>query len=530
MLFFDLHCHPGLKTLFQLQNGSQVSAWSNLSPHDKLLGDILESQSSLKMLTQRANINLVCITLHPPEIGMIDQVLIGLASLLAYPAILNGKRLDQMISQECPYQETFYQELENLSAKPRDEDQIANGTQIKFLTSWKDYNQADINTLHVVFNVEGGHTFYDQKNRVRDMNAVLANFDAFLSNKFKVLYFTPTHLTPNEFITHAYGNKLLSKGNMLPKGIGITPYGKSFLDHIYKNNILIDIKHMSLVSRRIFYQFRRKYYPDMPIIASHMGFVGNYWKFFSEDVKLPKKKSYGYKVKWLVGKGVLGDCAFYPLSINLYNEDIREILASKGLIGLSLDLRILGGKEQVGTEVKDFYSHEEYQLLTNIDPEQRINELFEAMEKNQIDNGDTTINLLNPEPQEMEDIQAARTEMEEMLVSTPQLEKRENYRHHIRLVLNHVLYLYKFTKDEGLPAPWDNICIGSDFDGLIEAVHCCKNSTDFADFAAGLKSELTLIEPDFECPLGLGVNDIIDKIMYRNAFAFLNRHFRNDLE
>ena len=42
MPYFDLHCHPGLKTLFKPQDGSQFSAWQDLHPI-KLFGDILEA-------------------------------------------------------------------------------------------------------------------------------------------------------------------------------------------------------------------------------------------------------------------------------------------------------------------------------------------------------------------------------------------------------------------------------------------------------------------------------------------------------
>lgn len=527
MFFFDLHCHPGLKTLFQPQDGNQVSPWVNISPKDKILGDILESQSSLKMLTEKGDIRLVCITLHPPEIGMIYQVLLGLASLLLFPKLLSGERLDEMVSQECAYQKTFEQELENL-IKPPTQVQNPQNKKIKFLSLTEEFNLDTPDTLYVIFNIEGGHTFYDQKNRVKDMSAVLANFDKFLAKKYRVLYFTPTHLTPNEFITHAYGNKILTKGPLLPKGIGITPFGKQFLEHAYAKNVLVDIKHMSLVSRRLFYKFRKEHFPNMPIIASHVGFTGNYWKFFKDDVWFPVKKSYGYKMRWLVQKGVIEGTAFYPLSINLYNEDLKEILASNGLIGISLDIRILGGKEKAGTEVKDFYSHEEFELLTGTNPEAEIEKLYQALNTGTINNGNVLLNTVNPEPQETEDIKGARTELAEMATETTAAERSLNYNNHLRLVLNHILHIYKLTRDEGLKAPWDNLCIGSDFDGLVEAVHCCTNATAFGDFAKSLTQALqSEIDNGFEYKPNLSAEEIIDKIMFRNAHDFIARHFKN---
>ncbi|RZK25633.1 MAG: hypothetical protein EOO43_05005 [Flavobacterium sp.] len=527
MPYFDLHCHPGLKTLFQLQDGNQRSAWDDITPADGILGNILESQASLNMLTKNRNIPLICITLHPPEIGMIDQILIKVASKLGYPKLLNAERLDDLISQECSYQMTFEQEQKNLFAVPKDENGNPIPKKIKFLKVNEPFDSTIPDTLQVIFNIEGGHTFYDQKNRIKDISEVLRNLDTFLSKNFTTLYLTPTHLTPNEFITHAYGNKILSKGRLLPKGIGITPFGKKLIDHAYDRGIMIDVKHMSLVSRRMFYQYRKRNNLKTSIIASHVGFNGNYWKFFNKDIQIQKKKSYGYKATIVPLPGVIEGTSFYPLTINLYNDDIREILASGGLIGISLDVRILGGKIQEHIDEKEFFSTEEFELLMGTNPHQKIIELTEELVEGTIDNGDTKINAINEEGEEKEEIMEARKELEEITLQTSTHPKSQNYTKHLRLVLNHILHIYKFTKDEGLPSPWEHLCIGSDFDGLVEAVDCCRNATEFAPFAEALKTELQkIVNQGFEYELGLSPVDIIDKIMYSNAIQFINKYCR----
>ena len=48
MPYFDLHLHPGLKTLFLPQDGNQISAWHTIDAPTFLVGDILSSQSSLE--------------------------------------------------------------------------------------------------------------------------------------------------------------------------------------------------------------------------------------------------------------------------------------------------------------------------------------------------------------------------------------------------------------------------------------------------------------------------------------------------
>jgi len=530
MQYFDLHCHPGLKTLFQVQNGTQKSPWENLEPKDGIIGNILESQSSLKMLTETNGFSLICVTLHPPEVGMIDQVVISLASLLGYPKLLNRKRLNQMISQECLYQQVFYEELNNLTKAEIDENGNIINRNIRFLKRGEQFDSNTPNTLQVIFNIEGGHTLYDQKNKVKDINTVKKNLTDFINNQnYKTLYITPTHLTPNQFITHCYGNKILSKGRLLPKGIGITPYGKELIEHAYSKDILIDVKHMRLVSRQIFYRYRSQYYPEKPIIASHVGMTGKYWKFFPDYYPFNKKKSYGYKATTSAIKGCLAGTQYYPLSINLYFEDLREILNSKGLIGISLDIRILGGQIPFNNEIKEFFSIEEFELLTSNDSANQIDNLTDKFVNNTINNGITTIDTTDEEGQENEDIDEATQELHEMgkpstITAIPK--NRPNYKRHLYLVLNQILGIYKFTKDEGLTAPWDNICIGSDFDGLVEAVDCCKNSAEMPQFAQNLIAELEIIEAanTFEYPLNLSPEQIIRKIMFTNAREFIALH------
>lgn len=527
MAFFDLHCHPGLKTLFLPQDGRQFSAWSNLNPKDHLIGDILESQCSLKMLMQQGDINLICLTLHPPEIGMIDQFLLKIGAATVYKKFLSRDRLNEMITLTSSYQQTFAQEFANISAAPRPEDQIEAGKKIKFLKNWNEYQATDFNTLHIVFNIEGAHTFYDLNNRVKDIEQVVGNFNSFISKGFRVLYFTLAHLTPNEFITHAYGNKLLTKGPLLPKGIGITAFGKRMIENAYAKKVFIDVKHMSLVSRRIFYLFRKKHFPDMPIIASHIGLTGESWTVFRKDRNMvinPVRKSYGYKLTWLKNRGKLEGTDFYPLSINLYNEDITEILGSKGLIGISLDLRILGGKDKTGALQSDFYSHEEYELLTAPDADQQIQALSEQFDIGQINNGNTTLNLVNPEPQDIEDLKEADAELQQIFASKKKTDLSADYRYHVRLVLNHIIRIWEITDWYGMPAPWDHLCIGSDFDGMIAAVACFRNSTEAATFALALKTELELELPHYP-DINLTAGEIVDRLMFQNAKAFLEKYF-----
>ena len=525
MPFFDLHCHPGLKTLFLPQDGKQISAWEIISPHDHLIGDILESQSSLKQLMQEGNINLICLTLYPPEIGILDQLLIKVGSVI-YHRLMDPARIAEMASLTVSYHEVFNQELANISEAPRIEDQIDPKKKLKFLRTWADYDEHDFDTLHVLFNFEGGHAFYDLKNSVKDIRRVLQNFNSFLAKGYRVLYLTPAHLTPNEFITHAYGNKLLSKGPLLPKGIGISIFGKRLITNACLQHVLIDVKHMSLVSRRIFYEFRRKHFPDLPIIASHIGLTGESWSVFTakRGIINPRKKSYGYKIAWLKNKGELDGTYFFPLSINLYDEDVREVLESNGLIGISMDVRILGGRGRSGDLQKDFYSHEEYELLTAADATEQISRLSDNFEIENIDRGDLFLNTSKLEPSDAEDLRNVNEELTELFNTNITAVDPRIYQDHVRLVINQLIRIWQISDWAGMSPPWNNICMGSDFDGLIQTVQCCRNSTEFSSFAQAAKVELERILPQYP-KIDYSAAQIIDNFMFNNGRNFLKKWF-----
>lgn len=388
MSYFDLHCHPGLKTLFLPQDGSQFSAWHTIGAPN-LFGDILSSQSSLQQLSVNREVPLVCITLHPPESGMLDQFVIIAGAATIFREYMDPARLKDMYTGNDGYQKVFAEELLNMTAGPRPDDNIPADIQVKFLKSWADFDPSAKGTVHAVFNIEGGHALYPQGvqgNQFPDPQQALDNLQAFLDKGYLTLYLTPTHLTPNAFITHAYGNKILTKGPLLPRGMGITSDGKALIDFVYSKGMLIDVKHMSLVSRLQFYHIHDKYYPDKPIIASHAGLTGRY--AFGETGELllgwsSTQQPNGdiVQVNGSNPKGLIAGTSFYPLSINLFDQDVIAILKSGGLIGLSMDIRILGGKDIDGAVVSDYLSTAEFNILKLPESESmaKINALADAL-------------------------------------------------------------------------------------------------------------------------------------------------------
>ena len=270
--------------------------------------------------------------------------------------------------------------------------------------SRRNYDQIEeANTTGIVFSMEGGHALsrfnvgqsnnFDElesfkgedplfkklknaKNSGKPSDNLRILFESMWEEGMDLLYLTLTHLThisEQYLATHAFGLKLIRHPAFYPSGSGISDLGKNVIDTAYTMEadgkprpILIDIKHMSLKSRLDFYAYRtaKEYGDDYPIIASHMGVTGyniDEWK----DALVRDECRFQYDqgartIKALTLRKIAGKWGafnnvftFNPWSINLMDEDIIQVLESKGLIGLNLDVRILGFQSLIGPGSKD---------------------------------------------------------------------------------------------------------------------------------------------------------------------------------
>ena len=113
---------------------------------------------------------------------------------------------------------------------------------------------------------------------------------------------------------------------------------------------------MSLDSRKWYYDYIRQQRilgDDIPILASHSGISGKSWYDAAYQQKdNDKKNKDSYTNLW---------------TLNLADEDVREIYASKGLIGIMLDkYRIAGGLIKEKIDALPDSSEEKRQLYTKI--------------------------------------------------------------------------------------------------------------------------------------------------------------------
>ena len=484
----DLHCHPSFKSLLNEGRGKVPgrSAWDDMKlPIDVKALDILRSQSNLRQL-HSGNVNLVVCGLYGLERAFARSELFDLLFRISKP--LDGPFFRAIRKGRHGYRDLMQMDLDALNAHPHDPN---DGTRmVRVLGSYADY-QPNSPDVQVILSAEGGHNFYGHQNGADDTSwpVIRNNLDHFKQpGNARLLYITVTHLAKNALSNHCYGIKTIRDQDFFPNGHGLTPLGLAFIQEALdrsggRRRILIDVKHMSLQSRIDFYRYRREHHATdpFPIICSHAGVAGiSYTQIFRyvdgwyKPVLQDHINVRYIKPRWIEGT------EFNPWSINLYNDDIAEIMASGGLIGISLDERILGfGKvamERMSPHEAFKPSRYQMTIRDDRDVDERVEITAEATLKQ------FCANLLH---------------MIRMGGAVP-----------------------------GVADPWDHVCIGSDFDGLIDTV----NGATSADTLAWLRDQLSTTLPLMAAKAGIPMPSAdlpsrIHRLFSGNLVRFLQQHF-----
>ena len=372
------------------------------------------------------------------------------------------------------------------------------------------------NKLNLVLAIEGGHNLSKRFiNKLAGVSDPVAVVEQYRKNQLvDFLYLTLTHLShiPEQLLcSHAYGFKMVKNvPEARPQIKGLTQLGKEVVRACVdtKNNkypILIDIKHMSLQGRRDFYAYRRHLLEKMPdgfkppkmldkkpwwpILATHMGVTGynsidmvglikEYGVEDDNDLSVRVRLQRQEAAKLPEGLGI-EKVYFNPATIGLCDDDIREIARSRGLIGISLDARILGYENLVGRRLPD------YDYLSRDDFSQLFPELAKALPR---------LKPSEEEPREEVKEQEALKVTEGLIHGLADRRKRELYLFclnvlHVVVVINQMAE----TERHGING-WDFVCIGSDYDGLIDSLQAADTVEDLAEFEMELQSYLPRAE------------------------------------
>lgn len=362
----------------------------------------------------------------------------------------------------------------------------------KNYTDFKNIIVNEPETTAVVLTIEGAHSFGNYANQsdfsipfeeVQQMSDERIQQLGFIDNirKLKLEWADRTPLIVT--LCHHFWNLLSGhcksmspSKNFLKPGMdaiidqlpnmdrGITRIGEQAVNELLsKDNgrrILIDVKHMSVASRKWYYDLvrqRRTAGDNIPIVCSHTSVnLFNTMDDAMRESDTFKKDENKY---------------LSSFSINLSNDEILEIAASKGMIGIILNEGRMPG--ELGRQA----------------------------------------------------IEACGDDIDK---------KRDVY---LKLIMCNLFQIVKvLNKKEA----WDLICIGSDFDGIIDPFETYMDARTLKDLPIHIMQYLS--NPQFDLDwIGITINDIkttymfgytpqeiAEKIASKNVMLFLERYFHDD--
>jgi microsomal dipeptidase-like Zn-dependent dipeptidase len=507
MPFFDFHLHPSLKpqmsdpsafpspweqVVLRFANPDIITALLKCSG----INEVVDSQASLSQLTE-AGMNLIAIALHPPESNMMRDALIKKIAAEEQTSFINLARVNAIASGDIYYQ-MLKEEMNNLQTHLQQ-----SGKQLKIISNMNQYNADDLNTVHAVLNVEGPHAFYGQRTGRSTAQIIAtfhANFEEFTA-AHKIFALNIAHLQDNDFCNHAFGIQIFKPKPFFPVKNGITQEGIDLVQKMQAKNILVDIKHTSLFARQQLYGIGL-HGQAWPLVCTHAGLTGipssERGRYFLSARSIPD----GFlRVRHFKPIGYLEGTSFNACSINLYDDDVVELINNGGMIGLSMDQRILGTPDELMMSpdfLEDFYEEEV------ISPGEK--EFFRGVPRPDVDD----MKILKRENIRPED----RT-------NAPLF--------HARHFMNQLFHLFNIADKHGISKDLlaTRICIGSDFDGMINPVDCCKNVTGLQAFKDLLLEHFTDWETEFVTNNGIRVSAVMppgqlfDRIFYQNGVDYL---------
>ena len=537
-MYFDLHNHPALKSfLTDTRPDKRDDCWTVYRNFlDFLVGNIIDSQASLRQL-DRSRTRLVVAALYVLEEGLEDISLIR--NIL--PVITHLDRGMIRSVEPARYWSRFREKVEHLEASLD-----RGGAPERDFVIASTAAQIDPARNTLVLSVEGAHILQDTPD-----DDPLRRLDELKSFRHRIFYLTVCHFIRNPFCTQAFAMKLVNvrkKPVFLPGGTGLSALGRQLVERAYDETtgrrILIDVKHFSLSGRRDFYAWKRAdpRWRDIPIIASHVGVTGHSWDYSARSTHFrrgfPERlSSLGqYLVRYDAVPGLrLGkvETRFNPQSINLYDEDIREVIASGGLIGLMLDQRLLG----VGSKFEEYFGSEDFEDLRSADtgpqpaetiPAVALSPMEEEREIKRVRSHgrEELFNFVNPLSagsfRSLVDMLMRRREA--VTLDAPRRLNRRQRTHLLHLA-NNLLHIVRV----GGPTAWRHVCLGTDFDGLVDAPNNCESVLELPDLEVHLREiiEEYLASDDALSPADYHITDLdaqIRDVMENNGRRFVMKN------
>ncbi|MBL7854709.1 MAG: hypothetical protein JNL17_09925 [Cyclobacteriaceae bacterium] len=286
------------------------------------------------------------------------------------------------------------------------------------------------------------------------------------------------------FVTfsHHFWNQLcghsMSLANIMNKAFhqnpgmnkGMSRLGEEVLKELLSDQngrpVLIDIKHMSVDGRKWYYEFLQQYVRPVPIVASHMGVAGVAKMATNPGNHRTMDDQYNDPANPRL---------FNDWDVNLFDDEIVIIHQSRGLIGLNCDQRILTGKKMVDS--------------------------ITAISKRLVRNRNV----------KAEDLLYKSIWAEPIL---------SNWLHIVNVIARH----YHYDERE-VQLAWQRVSIGSDFDGMINALDAYCHAEDFQRLRFVMIEKLRLRQTFEPILKGQNPETLVDGLLYKNALRFLENNF-----
>lgn len=523
MKFFDFHCHPILKQLFSdSPNIDSLIYKSDVAFLPRFMSDlpnIIESQTHQSQLAQLNEEVLVGAVLYSPERYVAKAVI----PLIPYLKSSSRYKLSKNLLEKIEKNESrsFTDFLMKRNLQPF----IDAKTSFNILTKDSFKKGLPKNKVNVFFIIEGCHSLVDEINfcdgtHQYNPDSILKNLDKVLA-KVNVLAINITHLQQSSLCNHAFGMQLSGSTDFLPVGNGFENDGRKVVQGLFDRKICVDVKHLSYKSRKDLMteidggKFKNK----QPLVCTHAGFTGTSFKNWPGFMQMKKPFSGAVYVEHtkpfpsdkMVARP--GFPTFNLSTINLFDEEIAWIVKNGGVIGISLDRRILGyvdrfdenptGMDSFGERIvdKEYFSKTEWAALGI---------------KNQV------IGKLVDD-----DYSLTMTELEECTEqSIPQ--RDEYFYDHF---LNHLYQYFKVCKASGmdLKKAQKQITVGSDYDGLINPFANISTVGRISNLKSYVRMNfpyfLNSMEDSKKWSKEINMDAFIEDLFYNNGITFVKSRF-----
>ncbi|WP_281615942.1 membrane dipeptidase [Flammeovirga sp. SubArs3] len=500
--FADFHLHLSLKHLVNKGQKGRQSIWDTLDynptkhSQKRASGDRYD-QSSLSLLID-TNVKIAVIALHPVERfasgtfinRLMSKLICGFQMKTLRNWVQEGVYAFSLLNREI---ETILSLKKGNNYRKEYPTCLVNGSRKALIPVTKEEVE-DEQITKLFLSIEGIHALSDLPMGCTEeelAEEVLKNLHHIqFERNLPIFSLTLCHLTNNSFFKQSWALPMPGIFNYIriplmdllekpSKPISI--YGKRIInqciDHSRHKRILIDVKHLHIEARYEYYKMLKEKGPNpldhsdtpstiyAPIIASHVGVSGMENKEHALTVGNAFNEIKKSKYR-----------RFNPWEINLCDEELQIIMESKGMIGISLDQRILGVRN-------DQYVEEIKAILIN-------NFGYEYWKS------------LKP------------------------IERKEAI--HSAIFLDNLLYIIHKMGHENA---WKCVCIGSDYDGIIRPIVVCPTVAYFEYFENYLVQhfEQLRIHTDEEIfiPKGETIASLMRGVFYTNVRDFLNINYLN---